>query len=114
MVLNSVSDNEMNFIAGGASAWESGYTRRPSRKFFVGASGLPSTSRPRRISQLIRDGDVETKYPSGTGPSYPAGRIRYLPPFPRSGPGRPMSVMNRNQASLTVPGPQPGGISTTV
>ena len=69
IVLNSFSDSEMNSIAGGASACDSGYTRRPSRKFLVGASGLPSTSRPRRISQLIRDGDSDTKYPSGIGPS---------------------------------------------
>ena len=39
--------------------------RSPLWKFSVGASGFPSTSRPRRISQLMCDGDSATKYPSG-------------------------------------------------
>ena len=33
---------------------------------------------------------------------------------PPSGPGPPISITNRNHASFTVPGPHPGGISTTV
>ena len=33
------------------------------------------------------------KPPSGSGPSYPGGTSRYLPPSPRSGPGKPPSMM---------------------
>ena len=76
------------------SGFDSGYTLT-WRSASNASRTPPSLGSARNASSTLYVGDRAMKYPGGRLPRYSGGSSRYLPPRPPSGPGMPMSMIQR-------------------